>query len=125
MPVHNSETSCFGNIELRNVLSRITPGPSVHRRYASIGFSDSHKDDKTFGGLALDEELAQHGTSARCGISVIDLRTGDVAHWARFAGQVTELYDVVVLPGVDHPMSFGFKTDEIQRTLALGDPGML
>ena len=31
---------------------------------------------------------------------VIDLRTGDVAHWVRVEGMVRELYDVAILPGV-------------------------
>jgi hypothetical protein len=35
------------------------------------------------------------------------------------------LYDVVVLPGVVRPMALGFKTDEIQRTIAVGDAGTL
>ena len=58
---------------------------------------------------------------ARGGIQVIDLHSGAVAHWVRFDGMVTELYDVAVLPGVTRPMSFGFKTDEIQRVIAIGD----
>jgi len=29
---------------------------------------------------------------------VIDLEAGDVVHWARIEGLVTELYDVVILP---------------------------
>jgi uncharacterized protein (TIGR03032 family) len=89
--------------------------------YAVVGLSRP-RHDKTFGGLALDEDLARRGVEARCGLQVIDLRTGDVAHWVRLEGMVSELYDVVVLPGVERPMAFGFKTDEIQRTIAIGDP---
>jgi hypothetical protein len=36
-----------------------------------------------------------------------------------------ELYDVVVLPGVSRPMALGFKTDEIQRMIAVEDEGSL
>jgi uncharacterized protein (TIGR03032 family) len=89
--------------------------------YAVVGLSRP-RHDKTFGGLALDEDLARRGVEARCGLQVIDLRTGDVAHWVRLEGMVSELYDVVILPGVERPMAFGFKTDEIQRTIAIGDP---
>jgi uncharacterized protein (TIGR03032 family) len=88
--------------------------------YAVVGLSRP-RHDKTFGGLALDEELARRGVEARCGLQIIDLRTGDVAHWVRLEGMVSELYDVAVLPGVERPMAFGFKTDEIQRTIAIGD----
>ena len=46
-------------------------------------------------------------------------------HWLRMEGQVTELYDVVTLPGATRPMALGFKTDEIQRLLSIGEPGVL
>ena len=62
---------------------------------------------------------------ARCGLQVIDVRSGDVAHWLRIEGMVRELYDVVVLPGVRRPMALGFKSDEIQRTIAVDDEGNL
>jgi len=56
---------------------------------------------------------------------IIDLRTGNVAHWLRVEGLVRELYDVAALPGVARPMALGFKTDEIQRTIAIGADGLL
>jgi uncharacterized protein (TIGR03032 family) len=90
--------------------------------YAVVGLSRARRD-KTFAGLALDEELARRDVEARCGLQVIDLRTGDVAHWVRLEGLVSELYDVAVLPGVACPMALGFKTDEIQRIVAVGDAG--
>ncbi|MBY0588234.1 TIGR03032 family protein, partial [bacterium] len=55
-----------------------------------------------------------------CGLQVIDLETGDIVHWLRLEGIVTELYDVVVLPNVTRPMALGFKTDEIRRTISIG-----
>ena len=88
--------------------------------YAVVGLSRP-RHDKTFGGLALDQELARRGAEARCGLLVIDLRTGDTAHWVRLEGMVSELYDVVVLPGVTRPGLLGLKSDEIQRTIAVGD----
>jgi uncharacterized protein (TIGR03032 family) len=92
--------------------------------HAVVGLSKC-RADRTFSGLALDDELARRGTEPRCGLQVIDLRTGDTAHWVRIEGLVTELYDVVALPGVNRPMAFGFRTDEIHRTIAIGDKGVL
>jgi uncharacterized protein (TIGR03032 family) len=92
--------------------------------YAVVGLSRP-RHDKTFGGLALEGELARRGAEAWCGLQVIDLRSGDVAHWLRVEGMVRELYDVAVLPGVSRPTAFGFKTDEIQRTIAVEDEGTL
>jgi len=88
--------------------------------HAVVGLSQP-RQDKTFGGLALEGELARRGAEARCGLLVIDLRSGDVAHWLRIEGMVRELYDVAVLPGVVRPMALGFKTEEIQRTIAMDD----
>ena len=90
--------------------------------YAVVGLSRP-RHDHTFGGLALDENLAARNAEARCGLQVIDLRSGDVVHWVRLEGLVRELYDVVVLPGAVRPTALGFKTDEIQRLLTVGDPG--
>jgi uncharacterized protein (TIGR03032 family) len=92
--------------------------------YAVVGLSQP-RQDKTFGGLALEGELSRRGAEARCGLLVIDLRSGDVAHWLRIEGMVRELYDVAVLPGVGRPMALGFKTDEIQRAIAVDDEGSL
>jgi uncharacterized protein (TIGR03032 family) len=96
----------------------------VGDHHAVVGLSRP-RHDETFGGLALDETLAQHDESARCGVLVIDLRSGETVHWIRLEGVVTELYDVAVMPGVARPMALGFKSDEIQRLIALGDEGCL
>ena len=77
------------------------------------------------GGLALDENLKTRGAEARCGLHVIDLRSGDTVHWLRLEGKVMELYDVVVLPGAVRPMALGFKTEEIQRMLRIDEPAEL
>ena len=61
----------------------------------------------------------------RCGLLVVDLRTGDAVHWLRIEGVVEELYDVAVLPGVRRPMALGLKTDEIRRTITVGAPEAL
>lgn len=53
------------------------------------------------------------------------IRTGDIAHWLRIDGMVTELYDVSVLPNITRPMALGFKTDEIHRIVAIGEAGLL
>jgi hypothetical protein len=35
-------------------------------------------------------------------------------------GVVTELYDVVALPGAGRPMALGFRNDEVQRMISVG-----
>lgn len=88
--------------------------------YAVVGLSQC-RENRTFQGLALDENLKKHDAEAHCGLCVIDLRTGDLVHWLWLQGIVRELYDVVVLPGVRRPSALGFKTDEIRRTITIGE----
>lgn len=125
--VLNSGTGWFGRVDRRTgAFEPLTFCPGYLRGltfvgdYAIVGLSQA-REQATFGGLALDEELADRKATAVCGIQVIDLRTGEVAHWLRMAGKVTELYDVAVLPGVVRPMVLGFRTDEIQHIIAFGD----
>ncbi len=129
--LHNSGTGQFGSIDpAGGPFAPLTFCPGYLRGlafagdHAIVGLSQP-RHDTTFGGLALDEELAKRGAEARCGLLIIDVRTGDVAHWLRVEGMVRELYDVAVLPLVSRPMALGFKTDEIQRTIAVGADGPL
>lgn len=88
--------------------------------YAVIGLSQC-RENRTFQGLALDDNLKKNDAEAHCGLCVIDLRSGDLVHWLWLNGIVRELYDVVVLPGVRRPSALGFKTDEIRRTITIGN----
>jgi uncharacterized protein (TIGR03032 family) len=92
--------------------------------FAVVGLSLC-RENRTFQGLALDDNLASHDAEAHCGLCVIDLKSGDLVHWLWLQGVVRELYDAVVLPGARRPSALGFKTDEIQRTIAIGEEGAL
>ena len=96
-------------------------GLALHDRWAVIGLSRP-RENKTFAGLPLDEALARQGAVARSGLVVVDLLTGDVAHWLRLGGIVEELYDTAILADTERPMALGLKTDEIRRTITIGPP---
>lgn len=125
--VLNSGAGEFGYVDLAT--GRFEPvafcpgylrGLSFHGPYALVTLSKPRH--VTFHGLPLDERLAEKGAEPQCGLQVIDLRTGQIAHWLRLDGTlVTELYDVVVLPGVRQPMAIGFKTNEIERLILVGE----
>ncbi len=93
-------------------------GLAFHGDYAIVGLSKQRRE-KIFAGLPLDDQLRAKDTDARCGLWVIDLRSGVVAHWLELEGVVTELYDVQTLPGVRRPTALGWKSDEIQRTITI------
>ncbi len=86
--------------------------------FAVVGLSRP-RHNRTFSGLPLDEALRHRQAEARCGLSVIDLRSGDMVHWLRIGGLIEELYDVVVLPGSRRPMAIGLQQDQIRRVLSL------
>ncbi len=94
-------------------------GLAFNGDFAVVGLSKP-RHNKTFSGLPLDERLRAKNAEPRCGLLVIDLRSGDIVHWLRIEGVVAELYDVAVLPGVRRPMALGFKTDEIRRVVTIG-----
>jgi uncharacterized protein (TIGR03032 family) len=127
----NSGTGEFGSIDFGT--GRFEPVafcPGYLRGLAFAGdyaiLTLSKPRHVTFHGLALDEQLQKRGAESQCGLQVIDLRTGTIAHWLRLDGSlVTELYDVVALPGVRQPMALGFKTNEIERLLVVDSPGTL
>jgi uncharacterized protein (TIGR03032 family) len=87
--------------------------------YAIVGLSKPR--ERTFSGLELDERLVAKDTEPRCGLMVINLKSGDIAEWLRLEGKITELYDVQVLPEVKQPMALGFQTDEISRIITLDE----
>lgn len=80
----------------------------------------------SFHGLPLDDQLEKRKAEPQCGLQIIDLNSGTIAHWLRLDGSlVTELYDSAVLPGVRQPMAIGFQSNEIERLMLIDEPGTL
>jgi uncharacterized protein (TIGR03032 family) len=86
-------------------------GLAFHGRYAFVGLSKPRY--QRFEGLPLDAKLAAADSDPWCGVQIIDLDSGTVAHWFRIDGPVAELYDLGVIPGVVRAMSLSFASDEI------------
>ena len=125
----NSGTGYFGYQDLDSGrFERVTfcpgypRGLAFYENYAVIGLSRP-RHEPTFAGLPLDENLAAHKATARSGLQVVDLDTGDVVHWLRVEGVVEELYDVVVFPNIHRPKALGFKTDEIRHNIWIEKDG--
>jgi len=93
-------------------------GLSFHGHFAIVGLS-KQRQNRTFSGLDLDENMRSRDAEARCGIYVIDLRSGAIVHWLRIEGVIEELYDVAVLPDARRPTAIGFVTDEIRRVISI------
>ena len=121
----NSGTGEFGYIDLDtgafeplSFCAGYLRGVAFHGDYALLGTSKP-RQNKTFSGLPLDDALSQRNVEARCGIQVVDLRSGDAVHWVQFEGIIEELYDVITLPGIRNPSLIGFKNDQIRRLISI------
>lgn len=86
--------------------------------FAVVGLSKP-RHNRSFQGLPLDEALASKGAVARCGLGVIDLRSGDLVHTLRIEGGIDELYDVAVIEQCRRPMAVGLRSDEIKRVISV------
>ncbi len=87
-------------------------GLAFHKNFAITTLSKPRH--QRFDGLALDDKLKEKDAEAWCGVQILNLQTGDVAHWLRLDGAITELFDVCVLPGVRNPITLGPNSLEIR-----------
>lgn len=91
--------------------------------YAVIGLSKP-RDNLFSSGMALTRRLEEKNLLARCGLIVVDLRTGATVHWLGIDGVVSELYDVAFLPNIIQPYTPGFSEPELHRELTHAAPGV-
>ena len=123
----NSGTGEFGYID--QATGRFEPvafcpgylrGLTMMGDFAVVGLSEP-RHNQSLQGLPLDEALVAKGAVPRCGLGVIDLRSGDLVHTLRISGVIHELYDVAVLPQVRRPMALGFRQAAIRRVISMGE----
>ena len=77
---------------------------------------------KRFDGLQLATALEERDADPWCGVQIISLADGSVAHWIRFDGAIQELFDVCVLPGVMDAITLGPQSVEIQNFITIEEP---
>ena len=91
-------------------------GLALHQGFAFVTLSKPRNG--TFAGLQLDAEMQARDATAWCGVMIVDLATGDVVEWIRLEGFISELFDVVAMPGVRCPMAIGPGTIEMQSSIS-------
>ena len=89
-------------------------GLALSDRYAFIGLS-KFRETSTFGGLPLAERAAE----MKCGIAVVDLRTGRQVGFLEFQTAVEEIFEVQVLGGLRFPEVIGFQKEAIHHTFII------
>lgn len=95
-------------------------GLGFHGPYAFVGLSLPR--DGSFSRLELDGELEKRDADPWCGVQIIDTRNGDVVEWIRLKGEVRELFDVFVLPGVTCPKATGLLDGAIRNEISIETP---
>jgi uncharacterized protein (TIGR03032 family) len=67
--------------------------------------------------------LAERREQLKCGVEVVDLRTGQCIALLEFQTAVEEIFDVQLLPGVRFPEVLGFQQETIQHTFIVPREG--
>ena len=83
--------------------------------YPLVGLSKPRY--KRFEGLELEQALKDTDSVAWCGIQVIQLSTGTCVEWLRIDGNLNELYDLEVIPGVATPMAVPAESAEAAQLI--------
>jgi uncharacterized protein (TIGR03032 family) len=87
-----------GHVETIARLPGFTRGLAFAGPFAFVGLSQV-RESNIFGGLPLTESVAER----QCGVYVVNLKTGQVAGFLRFEGDVREIFDVQVLHRTRYP----------------------
>src|SRR4029079_12014340 len=92
-------------------LSGFARGLTLCGPYAFVGLSKIRKTS------AMDGvPLAQRREQLKCGVAVVDLRSGQIVALLEFQTAVEEIFDVQLLPGRRFPELIGFQQETIQHT---------
>ncbi len=100
-----------GTYQAVAALPGYTRGLAFAGPYAFIGLSQI-RETAVFGGVPI----AAHRDQLRCGVAVVDLRSGRSVAYLEFATGVNEIFAVEVVPGATRPAVMGphFDTDDHQ-----------
>jgi uncharacterized protein (TIGR03032 family) len=99
-------------------LPGFTRGLALCGPYAFVGLS------KIRATSAMDDvPLPERREHLKCGVAVVDLRSGQSIALLEFQTAVEEIFDVQLLPGVRFPEVLGFQKDAIQHTFIVPREG--
>jgi uncharacterized protein (TIGR03032 family) len=107
-----------GNRQSIASLPGFTRGLAIRGPYAFVGLS------KIRASSAMDGvPLAQRREQLKCGVAVVDLRSGGVVSFLEFQTAVEEIFDVQVLPGLCFPEVVGFQKEAVYDTFIVPPEG--
>ncbi|MBK6510511.1 MAG: TIGR03032 family protein [Haliea sp.] len=116
--VRRSADGAEGYFEPRVFCPGFLRGLAFHGDFAFIGLSKPRY--KRFEGLALEQKLKDADSEPWCGVQIIELSSGTCVDWLRIDGDLAELYDLEVLPGVVAPMAVSPDSSEAAQLITVG-----
>jgi len=105
-----------GRFEPVTFIPGFARGLSLIGRYAVVGSSKPRRQG-VYSGLALDDALESRGMEPHLGIFVVDTVSAEIVAWLLIEGDVREIFDVSILPGVRRPAALGLIGDELRTQL--------
>ena len=63
--------------------------------------------------------LAERRNELKCGVAVVDLRSGQTLGLLEFQTAVEEIFDVQLLAGLRFPEAIGFQKEDIRNTFVV------
>jgi uncharacterized protein (TIGR03032 family) len=69
----------------------------------------------SFEALKIAEMMKARGAAPWRGVQIVNLRNGDILDWMRLEGDITELFDVALVPGVRCPRGLGPEAAEMRE----------
>ncbi|WP_419904318.1 TIGR03032 family protein [Kiloniella sp.] len=94
-------------------------GMYIHNDLAFIGLS-LPRDGKTYQGLPIQERCEKTGQNPMCGLVVCDLKSGKTEHWLQFKSNVTEIFDLVVMPESPLPKMVSLHSEDRYKHYSIG-----
>jgi Domain of unknown function (DUF4915) len=82
--------------------------------YAFIGLSKIREKSAMTG-----VPLAERRDQLKCGVAVVDLRSGQMIAFLEFQTAVEEIFDVQLLPGIRFPELIGFQKESLHHTFII------
>ena len=105
-----------GRLQTVATLPGFSRGLAMCGQYAFIGLSKI-RETSAMDGVPLAERRGE----LKCGVAVVDLRSGKVIGFLEFQTAVEEIFDVQLLPGLRFPEVFGFQQETIHHTFIVPD----
>jgi len=103
-----------GRIQTMAELPGYARGLAFVGRYAFVGLSQI-RETSTFGGMPIAEKRGE----LKCGVWVVDIKSGQTVATLEFQAAVEEIFDVQLLPGLRFPAVIGFQKEAIQNTFVV------